>query len=119
MVVAPDRAEILLGAMAYFEACLQPFPPPRPRNVCAVPCWCVLSLRIVILAEMTSLFTRPGRLFLYAQVGRVVMLWTVARVVWGLSALTAVVEFQRLVGSASSFREQVDPEKGACRGRHE
>lgn len=42
------------------------------------------------------------------QVGRVVMLWTVARVVWGLSALTAVVEFQRLVGSATSFREQVN-----------
>ena len=35
------------------------------------------------------------------------MLWTFARVVWGLSALTAVVEFQRLVGSATSFREQV------------
>ncbi|CAN0318025.1 unnamed protein product, partial [Hapterophycus canaliculatus] len=41
------------------------------------------------------------------RVGRVVMLWTVARVVWGLSALTAVLEFQRLVGSATSFREQV------------
>eukprot|EP00903_Cladosiphon_okamuranus_P010105 g9570.t1 len=41
------------------------------------------------------------------RVGRVVMLWTVARVVWGLSALTAVVEFQRLVGSATSFREQI------------
>eukprot|EP00752_Nemacystus_decipiens_P013063 g11553.t1 len=41
------------------------------------------------------------------RVGRVVMLWTIARVVWGLSALTAVVEFQRLVGNATSFREQV------------
>ncbi|CAM9797153.1 unnamed protein product [Ectocarpus sp. 13 AM-2016] len=42
-----------------------------------------------------------------AQVGRVVMLWTAARVVWGLSTLTAVLEFQRLVGSATSLREQV------------
>ncbi|CAM9683959.1 unnamed protein product [Ectocarpus sp. 12 AP-2014] len=41
------------------------------------------------------------------RVGRVVMLWTAARVVWGLSTLTAVLEFQRLVGSATSLREQV------------
>ncbi|CAM9299921.1 unnamed protein product [Scytosiphon promiscuus] len=41
------------------------------------------------------------------RVGRVVMLWTVARVVWGISALTAVLEFQRLVGNATSVREQV------------
>lgn len=41
------------------------------------------------------------------KVGRVLMLWTVARVVWSLSALTAVLEYQRLVGISTSFREQV------------
>ena len=41
------------------------------------------------------------------QVGRVVLLWTAARVVWGVSALTAVLEIQRLVGSTTSLREQV------------
>lgn len=46
------------------------------------------------------------------------MLWTVARVVWGLSALTAVVEFQRLVGSATSFREQVSAVNGRSGGRN-
>lgn len=52
-----------------------------------------------------------------AQVGRVVMVWTVTRVVWGMSALTAVLEFQRLVGSATSFREQVKAVDGNIRGR--
>lgn len=44
------------------------------------------------------------------------MLWTVARVVWGLTALTAVVEFQRLVGSVTSFREQVRSNVARAKG---
>lgn len=38
------------------------------------------------------------------------VLWTAARVIWSVSALTAVLEYQNLVGSATNVHEQV----GGC-----
>ncbi|CAM9193138.1 unnamed protein product [Ascophyllum nodosum] len=70
----------------------------------------------LLLAVLMSYFTCTFSGFPYKsegarirmrRVGRVLMLWTAARVVWGVSALSAVLEYQRLVGNSTSLREQV------------